>query len=198
MSTVVIVRKNNEAAIAADTLTSGPGIKISATYKIRRQKIMRFGDTYLGFVGYCAHQDVFQSLTEKHPEDLNFSNSRNIFETFLKLHPILKDKFYLQSADDDTYESSDMNILIANPGGIYEVNSDRNVMEFEHFWATGSGRNYALGAMHQAYDGARSAREIAVAGVLAATEFDLYSGLPFTVHSVALAHQSAGNAPALI
>jgi ATP-dependent protease HslVU (ClpYQ) peptidase subunit len=72
-----------------------------------------------------------------------------------------------------------MNILLANPHGIFEVDTDRKVTEYEFFWATGSGRKYALGAMFQAYDHLRTARDIAVAGVLAATEFDQYSALPY-------------------
>lgn len=185
MSTIVVVKKNGEAAIAADTLTSQASLKISATYKVRQQKIVRFQDTYLGFVGYSAHRNVFESIADKIPGDLNFDSSRHIFETFLKVHPMLKNQFYL-NASDDTYESSDMDIVLANPNGIFHVNEDRHVMELEHFWATGSGREFALGAMFQAYDTARTAKEIAIAGVLAATEFDLYSGLPYSVQTVRL------------
>ena len=185
MSTIVVVKKNGETAIAADTLTTGNFIKLSATYKTRGHKILKFAETYLGFVGCAVHKDVFSSIIEKRPGDLNFSSSRHIFETFLTLHPVLKDKFYL-SESSDTYESSGMNILIANPHGIFEVDEDRRVTEFEYFWATGSGREYALGAMFQAYDTAASARNIAVAGVLAATEFDQYSALPYHAYACKL------------
>ncbi|MGZ8921284.1 MAG: MFS transporter [Limisphaerales bacterium] len=178
MSTVTVVKKNGVTAIAADTLTSGGCMKISATYKSRSHKILKFGETYLGFVGAAVNQDVFASIMEKRPGDLNFTSTRHIFETFLTLHPVLKDKFYL-STSSETYESSGMNMLIANPHGIFEVDDDRKVTEFEHFWATGSGRKYALGAMFQAYDNSSSAKDIAVAGVLAATEFDQYSALPY-------------------
>jgi ATP-dependent protease HslVU (ClpYQ) peptidase subunit len=138
-------------------------------------------------VGYCAHRDVFESLIEKRPGDLNFKSRRHIFETFLKLHPVLKEDFFINSKEEDgAYETSQMTILIANPHGIFEVNSDRNVTEIEAFWAVGSGREYALGAMHQAYDTRATAREVAIGGVLAACEFDLYSGLPHTVYSASL------------
>lgn len=182
MSTITVVKKNGETAIAADTLTSTYSIKISATYKTQDQKILKFGDTYLGFVGWAVNKDVFASLMEKHPGDLLFSSSKHIFETALKIHPVLKEKFYLRESED-TYESSGMNILIANPYGIFEVDQDRKVTEFEYFWASGSGREYALGAMYQAYDQGRSAREIAVCGVLAATEFDQYSALPYHAYA---------------
>ena len=49
----------------------------------------------------------------------------------------------------------------------------REVFEFEHFWGIGSGRSFALGAMHAAYDKAHARRsEIAEAGVAAGCEFD--------------------------
>lgn len=186
MSTIVVVKKNGETAIAADTLTSCSSIKISATYKTHGHKILKFCDTYLGFVGWAVNQDVFASLMEKHPGDLHFASSRHIFETVLKIHPVLKEKFYLRESDEETYESSGMNILVANPYGIFEVSQDRKVTEFEFFWANGSGREFALGAMFQAYDQLKSAREIAVAGVLAATEFDQYSALPYHVFTCKL------------
>ena len=45
-------------------------------------------------------------------------------------------------------------------------------------------------AMFQAYDQLKSAREIAVAGVLAATEFDQYSALPYHVFTCKLQKNS--------
>jgi ATP-dependent HslUV protease, peptidase subunit HslV len=197
MSTITIVKKNGETAIAADSLTTDSCVKISATYKSVSQKILKFGDSYLGFVGCAVHQDVFASLMEKQPGDLNFASARHIFETFLTLHPALKEKFFL-SASSETYESSGMNILIANPSGIYEVDNDRKVTQYEYFWATGSGRSYALGAMFQAYDNLRSARQIAIAGVLAATEFDQYSALPYHAFDCRLRKVPESVEPALI
>jgi len=185
MSTIVVVKKNGETAIAADTLTTDSSVKLSAAYKSQRQKILKFGETYLGFVGCAVHQDVFASLMEKQPGDLKLSSARHEFETFLTLHSVLKEKFFL-SASSDTYESSGMNILLANSHGIFEVDTDRKVTEYEFFWATGSGRKYALGAMFQAYDHLRTARDVAVAGVLAATEFDQYSALPYHAYSCRL------------
>jgi ATP-dependent HslUV protease, peptidase subunit HslV len=178
MSTIVIVKKNGEVAIAADSLTTESSIKVSATYATRHRKIIQFGETYIGLVGCAVHQDVIASLMDKQPGDLNFSSWRHIFETFLKVHPALKEKFFL-SDSSDTYESSGMNIVLANPYGIFEVDTDRKVTEYEHFWAIGSGRKYALGAMFRAHDQLRTAREVAIAGVLAATEFDQYSALPY-------------------
>src|SRR6185369_8233569 len=88
MSTIVVAKKNGEAAIAADTLCSMGTTKLSATHKVRGEKILKFQETYLGFVGYAVHQEVFESVTEKNPGELNFCGRRHIFETFLKVHAI--------------------------------------------------------------------------------------------------------------
>jgi ATP-dependent HslUV protease subunit HslV len=75
---------------------------------------------------------------------------------FRRLHPVLKEHAFLnpKEDEDDPYESSQITALIANATGIYGVYSYREVFEFDRFWAAGSGRSFALGAMHALYDGA--------------------------------------------
>jgi ATP-dependent protease HslVU (ClpYQ) peptidase subunit len=96
---------------------------------------------------------------------------------------VLKEQFYLnpKEEDDDPYESSQITALIANPSGIYGVYSYREVFQFDRFWAIGSGRSFALGAMFAAYRGGRSARQIAELGVAAGSEFDKSSAGPCRV-----------------
>ena len=77
-------------------------------------------------------------------------------------------------------------IVIANAHGIFGVYSYREVFEFERFWAVGSGRRFALGAMFAVYDRAKTAREIASAGVAAGCEFDTSSAGPIRLQSVKL------------
>ena len=88
--------------------------------------------------------------------------------------------------DSDPYESSQYTIVIANAHGIFGVESYREVFEFERFWAVGSGRRFALGAMFAVYDRAKTAREIASAGVAAGCEFDTSSAGPIRLQSVKL------------
>jgi ATP-dependent protease HslVU (ClpYQ) peptidase subunit len=111
-----------------------------------------------------------------------------VYETFRRLHPVLKEHAFLnpKEDEDDPYESSQIPALIANGSGIYGVYSYREVFEFDRFWGAGSGRNFALGAMHALYDDALSAAEIARAGVAAGIEFDTSSGPPIVVHEFKL------------
>ena len=149
MTTLVVVRKNHVAAIAADSLTTFGDTRLSAEFDRTYDKIVHYKGNYIGLCGSAAHQLVFESLLAKQ-DDLDFSTKRAIFETFRKLHPILKEQHFLnpKEEEDDPYESTQVTALIANPNGIFGVYSMREVFEYTRFWAVGSGREFALGAMH--------------------------------------------------
>ena len=64
--------------------------------------------------------------------------------------------------------------------------SYREVFSFDRFWAIGSGRSFALGAMYVAYDKAKSAEKIARIGVEAGIEFDKSSAGPVQLTTLVL------------
>ena len=70
-----------------------------------------------------------------------------------------------------------MTALVANEHGIFGVYSMREVFEYTQFWAVGSGREFALGAMYALYPRLRTAAAIARAGIEAGATFDKNSGL---------------------
>jgi ATP-dependent protease HslVU (ClpYQ) peptidase subunit len=188
MTTIVAVRKNDEIAIAADSLTTFGDTRLSAQFDRTPEKIILHQGTYIGLCGSAAHQLVFESLLAKLP-DLDFSGKGAIFETFRKLHPILKEQHFLnpKEEEDDPYESTQITALVANGHGIFGVFSMREVFEYTRFWAAGTGREFALGAMHTRYARLRSAAEIAKVGIHAGTTFDKNSGLPMSLYTVPLA-----------
>jgi ATP-dependent HslUV protease subunit HslV len=185
MTTVVAVRKNDEIAIAADSLTTFGDTRLTAEFDRAPDKIVRYRGSYIGLCGSAAHQLVFESLLAKH-NDLDFSNTGAIFETFRKLHPILKDQHFLnpKEEDDDPYESTQITALVANEYGIFGVYSMREVFEYTQYWAIGSGREFALGAMYAQYPKLRSAEAIARLGIEAGATFDKNSGLPLTLYTL--------------
>ena len=83
-------------------------------------------------------------------------------------------------------KSSQFSVLIANATGIYGLYSYREVFEFNEFWGIGSGRGFALGAMHASWGSAKTAREVASIGVHAGCEFDKNSAGPIEVFTVKL------------
>jgi len=187
MTTLVAVRKNNEITIAADSLTTFGDTRLSAQFDRTPEKILRYQDTYIGLCGSAAHQLVFQSLLAKQGA-LDFSTKAGIFETFSKLHPLLKEQHFLnpKEEEDDPYESTQVTALVANENGIFGVYSMREVFEYTRFWAVGTGREFALGAMHAQYPRLKTAAAVATAGIEAGATFDRNSGLPMTLYTVTL------------
>lgn len=198
MSTVVVAKKDGKVCIAADSLTSFGDLRLSSVYDAAHDKVLRYDENYLGIVGSAAHQLVLESVfaskkvVDKKIE-IDFSSRLAIFESFLALHPLLKEKYFLNAKDeeDDPYESTQIDALIANPFGIFGVHSLREVTEYNKFWAIGSGAEYALGAMFSVYDSAASAEDISQAGVAAGAEFNNASSMPLSSYVIDL-HQPRG------
>jgi len=181
------VRKGDSAVIAADTLTTFGTTRLAPAYDRSPQKVVAYRESFIGVAGSAAHQLVLENLLERNP-NLDFNGRPAIYETFRKLHPLLKDEAFLnpKEEDDDPYESSQMTVMIANPTGIFAVYSMREVFEFDRFWAIGSGRDFALGAMYAVYNKAKGAAAVAEAGVIAGAEFDTGTALPINLHEVKL------------
>ncbi len=184
MTTLVAVRKAGTISIAADSLTTFGDLKLSAEFDRSYEKILRHGDAYLGLCGSAAHQLVFESLLRE-GKDIDLSSKAAIFETLRKLHPVLKEQHFLnpKEEEDDPYESTQITALVANPRGIFGVYSMREVFEYTRFWAVGSGREFALGAMHVLYDRLEGSEALARAGVECGATFDKNSALPMSIHT---------------
>jgi ATP-dependent protease HslVU (ClpYQ) peptidase subunit len=193
MSTLVVVKKGPRAVIASDSQFSQGSLKIGPRHRLRAHKIHRFQDACIGFTGWTAFHNIFESIMERFPGDLDFRSRRHIFETFQKLHRHLKDEYFIETREKDerAVQSSQWDCLIAATAGIFSVSSDRCVCEYDTYWADGSGTRFALGAMHALYDRCDDPEEIAAAGVEAACEFDDGSGLPVQTFTVPLGEKVA-------
>ncbi|WP_018149778.1 hypothetical protein [Leeia oryzae] len=187
MTTIVVVRKHNQVVIAADSQSTFGDTRISSGFDAAWNKIFNIKQNLIGISGSAAHDLVMQQLLRKQ-KALNLSSRAEIFDTFRKLHPKLKDDFFLnpKEEEDDPYESNHMSMLIANGHGIFGVFSMREVYEYTRFWAIGSGRDFAIGAMHAMYDKLDTAEEIARVGIEAGCTFDISSSLPMTLYSAKL------------
>jgi ATP-dependent HslUV protease, peptidase subunit HslV len=193
MTTIVVVKRDGQIAIAGDSLVTFGDTRLASSYE-QNEKIFKVADSYVGIAGTVAHFPVLRkALRELPAADLRLGTREEVFSTFQKLHPILKESFFLNSKEEDTdpYESSQLTCVIANASGIYGVYSYREVFAFERFWGIGSGRSFALGAMFTAWDvkGA-TAKSIAEIGVKAGIEFDKNSGLPYQLMTVDIEKKS--------
>jgi ATP-dependent protease HslVU (ClpYQ) peptidase subunit len=138
--------------------------------------------------GSPAHRQVIDSTFTTAPETARFTHPQAIIECFRALHPVLKEKYFLNPREDDKdpYESSQLDMLIANRHGIFCLSTLRDAYEFSRYWAIGSGGDFALGALHALYDQDLDARTLAERAVAAACEFDKSSAVPITCHTVTL------------
>ena len=193
MTTVVVVKKAGQVAIASDGLVTFGDTRLGHRYE-SNSKLFKVdavgGPSYIGAAGTVAHFPALRkALALLPPESLKLHSKDEVYDTFLQLHPVLKEKFFLQTKEEDSdpYESSQFSTVIANASGIYGLYSYREVFEFKEFWGIGSGRGFALGAMHALYAKAKTAKEVAEAGVLAGCEFDRNSAGPVELFTVKLA-----------
>lgn len=187
MTTVVAVKKKDRIAIAADTLILWGNMKESANHIINHEKILKFEDNYLAFTGSSTFKLVVEHWLNRTRKKPKFDSVENIFDSWLVFHKQLKDEYYLRSDDDDAdeFETSRMNVLIANPHGIFAINPLRSVTAYKRFTAFGSGCDFAIGAMQAVYDDeSKSAEDIAGIGVGIAAEFDDGTGLPMTRYTI--------------
>jgi len=187
MTTIVAVRKNGIASIAADTLTTFGNTRLASHLDASPDKILHINGSYVGVCGSAAHHLVLANLLTKSP-NVQLNSKAEIFETFRKLHPILKEECFLNPKEDeeDPYESSQITALIVNANGIFGIYSMREVFEYTQYWAIGSGHEFALGAIHNAYPQHELAAEIAQAGVTAGIALDKNSDAPTTQYDIAL------------
>ena len=192
MTTVVVVKKAGQVAIAADTLVTFGDTRLTNRFE-GNSKLFKVdtpqGPSYVGVAGTVAHFPVLRKAMVALPkEQLLLGSKDEVFDTFTRLHPLLKESFFLQTKEDDNdpYESSQFTVVIANATGIYGLYSYREVFDFKEFWGIGSGRSFALGAMHASWDKAKTAKDVALAGVAAGCEFDKNSAGPVEVYTVKL------------
>lgn len=190
MSTVAVVRKDGRVAMAADTLTKWGSRKESATLVSNHGKILRVGDTFIGVTGSATFKLILRDYLNDPETALPLDSVINIFRSWNTLHGVLKERYYLQSEEDkeDALESSRMDVLLANPHGIFGVGAHRTVQEFSRYYAYGSGSDFAMGALHAAYQRPElDAEAVARVAVAAAAEYDDATGLPIESHSLPLA-----------
>ena len=123
MSTVVVVKKNGQIAIAADTLTKLGNIYESAEYISSKSKIVQDGRNYFAHVGHASFGLVLNSLFVSRKKSFKLDSAQAVFEMAREIHPILKNDYFLNpnGDSDDEFETSQHLYLIANAYGIFGV-----------------------------------------------------------------------------
>jgi ATP-dependent HslUV protease, peptidase subunit HslV len=188
MSTIVVAQKNGVACLGADTLSCLGSLRQKAQYIVNKTKVTKVGDTFIGLTGTSASLVVMKSYFSDPERPRDFSSTEAIFETLRVAHQNLKSDYFMSAhpGKDDEYEVTQFYGLAANPHGIFALYSYRSAQQFQRFWAAGSGRDFALGAMQVAYEKYARVEDVVKAGLEAAAEFDSATASPFEIHSVPL------------
>ena len=74
MSTIVVVKKDGYATIAADTLTTFGNTKESAEYIVNSEKIFKYRENYLGVTGSASLAIAVEDFLKQTKKKL-FKNS---------------------------------------------------------------------------------------------------------------------------
>lgn len=190
MTTIAVVRKKGVVAIAGDTLTKWGPAKESAEYVVNHTKILRVGESLLAVTGNATFKHIVDDYFGSFDTPPALDSVGDIFRTWNRMHGEFKERYFLQAEEDkeDAIESTRLDVLIANPHGIFGVSGQRTVQEFSRFYAYGSGGDYALGALWSVYGREDlDAEAVARHGILAAIEFDDGTGAPVESFTIPLA-----------
>lgn len=188
MTVVVAVRKNDRAVIAADSAQSDGSLLVPRHFYLNFTKLRRCGECWLGSAGWSATADALDSIVREHGGELDFRSRAATFESARRIHRLLKEGYFVETQEDkeQPVESSQIDVLILGPAGIFEFESYRSVSEYARYWAIGSGQGLALGAMHALYDRLDDPKEIARAAVEAACALDDACRMPLEYRRVRL------------
>lgn len=186
MSTVAAVHKNGKTVIACDTLIKWGNEKNSAKHVVNHDKIIETNGTYIAVTGPAAGILALKHYFKTTENKICFDTVDDIFVTFRDIQEALKEDYHLDIKNDETgFEPNSMYCLLANKHGIFAVGSYRDVQQFKHYYAYGSGSEYALGAMLEANKNDKlSAEEVATLGIEAACEFDDATEAPIITYTV--------------
>lgn len=178
MSIAVVVRKNNEIVIGADTLQCFDSSQASID-NLNESKLRRIGCAILSSAGWGLYDNILDDYLSSR-KSVDLSTKHEVFKFFKELWPVLHEKYSFVNNQcenkDSPFGELDSSFLIATKEHIFSVSSNMCVTEFLKYYAIGAGRDYAIGAMHVLYNQDKNAEEIARLAIEAAIANNVYCG----------------------
>lgn len=189
MTTILAVKKKNKLCIASDSLSVfGSRKEESGKHTHAEEKFFQLGKNIIGVAGHHAWDLILKTAFSKAKEIPEWQSPQEIFDFFTAAHQTFRSEYFLTppSLSFFPFESSELQMLVVNSFGIFEMEYSRVVRQYARFSAIGTGEDYALGAMSAIYDLVDDAEQIAKIGIEAAAEFDLKTGAPFFFRSLSI------------
>ena len=188
MSIALAIEKNGELILAADTLTSFGHTKVPPVLHAA-DKIRRVGASFLATTGWGLYETILDDVIARR-KNIKLGSREQIFDFFLRLWNDLHKKYSFVNDQIDEKEAGpfgnlDSTFLVAGRAGIFYVGPDMSVTQVKHYFAIGSGAQFALGTLHALHDSKLGAEAIARRAVEAAIAFDTYCGGEAQIHRVA-------------
>jgi ATP-dependent HslUV protease subunit HslV len=188
MSIALAIEKNGELIVAADTLTSFGHTKVPPGLHAA-EKVRRVGASLLATTGWGVYENILDDVLARR-KNIRLGSRGQIFEFFLRLWSDLHKKYSFVNDQIDEKEAGpfgnlDSTFLIAGRAGIFYVGPDMSVTRVKHYFAIGSGAQFALGALNALHDSKLDAEAIARRAIEAAIAFDTYCGGEVQIHRVA-------------
>ncbi len=196
MTTLVVVRKGDDVAIAADSLTTFGDTRLAADTTARTTRSSATGTPTSGCAGRPRTSSCSRACCAQARRPRLLQQARDLRDV-------------PQAASDP--QGAALPQPEGGGGRSVRVDADhgadrqrarhlRRVLDargvrVHAFWAAGTGREFALGAMHALYARLRTAEAVARAGIEAGALFDKNSALPLTLYTLPLG-LSAPNRPA--
>ena len=183
MTTIVVVKDEAEIIMGADTLIvnntglveTGNHVSPRSCLKIYTIATMS-GEVLVGMCGSVKFIQLFTHCLAMFDEPISL---RNVDEVYTAVRVI---RSQMEQHDLDL-EEHEVEMLIANAFGIFSVDEEGNVLEYQRFHAVGSGAPYALGSMHSRRTSS-GAMSTAKAALKASAEFDHNTQGPFNFRKV--------------
>jgi len=188
MSIALAIEKNGELLVAADTLTSFGHTKVPPVLHAA-EKVRRVGASFLATTGWGLYENILDDVIARR-KNIRLGSREQIFAFFLRLWNDLHKKYSFVNDQIDEKEAGpfgnlDSTFIIAGRAGIFYVGPDMSVTRVKHYFAIGSGAQFALGALHALHNSKLDAETIARRAVESAIAFDTYCGGEAQIHRVA-------------
>ena len=198
MSIALAVEKNGELIVASDTLTSFGHTKVPPVLHAAK-KVRRIGASFLAATGWGLYENILDDVLTRR-KNLRLGTREQIFDFFLRLWGDLHKRYSFVDDQIDEKESGpfgnlDSTFIVAGRTGIFYVGPDMSVTEVQHYFAIGSGAQFALGALHALHGTKLDAETIARRAVEAAIDFDTYCGGEVQIKRVSRRGRPPGRKP---
>lgn len=149
MTTLVGMVSNKHVHIAADTLVTSQHSKLGVTNKLIIIDEGTENETCLAIAGSFTSALAVRAILEEFSPASPWDCELNIYKNLLLIHDNLRDSHGLNVKEEETdqYQSSQYEGLVGSRHGLFTFMSTRESLRLYSFGASGSGAEYAIGAL---------------------------------------------------